>query len=123
MARKHRFESEGLEHLFQRYVGSNRKRNAALEHELAEIDVARRLYQLRKDAGLTQAALARLVGTTTSVISRLESADYRGHSLSMLRRVAAVLGKRVEITFVDEEPRRRAAQGRGARRRRKTRAT
>ncbi len=44
--------------------------------------------------------LARLVGTTASVICRLEDADYEGHSLSMLRRIAAALHKRVEIRFV-----------------------
>jgi DNA-binding XRE family transcriptional regulator len=120
MPRKHRFESEGLDHLFRRYVGSDRKKIARFEHELAEIDVARRLYELRKQASLTQAALAKLVGTSTSVISRLENADYRGHSLSMLRRIAAALGKRVQIAFVDAAPERSAARGRKLRRRRKT---
>jgi len=44
--------------------------------------------------------LARLVGTTASVICRLEDADYEGHSLAMLRRIAEALDKRVEIRFV-----------------------
>jgi hypothetical protein len=34
------------------------------------------------------------------VICRLEDADYEGHSPAMLRRIAAALGKRVEIRFV-----------------------
>jgi transcriptional regulator with XRE-family HTH domain len=44
--------------------------------------------------------LAKLVKTTPSVISRLESADYEGHSMSMLARVAEALNRRVEIRFV-----------------------
>ena len=40
------------------------------------------------------------VGTTASVISRLEDADYEGHSLAMLNRIAAALNKRVKIEFV-----------------------
>jgi len=44
-----------------------------------------------------------MVDTTASVISRLEDADYEGHSLAMLRRVASALGKRVEIRFVTVE--------------------
>ena len=53
------------------------------------------------DAGrITQRQLAKKVGTTASVICRLEDADYQGHSLAMLRRIAAALGKRVEIRFV-----------------------
>jgi transcriptional regulator with XRE-family HTH domain len=62
--------------------------------------VARKIYDLRMQANLTQGELAKLVGTSTSVISRLEDADYEGHSLAMLRRIAAALNKRVEIRFV-----------------------
>jgi hypothetical protein len=49
---------------------------------------------------LTQRQLARLVGTTASVICRLEDADYEGHYLAMLHRIAAALNRRVEIRFV-----------------------
>jgi|APSaa5957512535_1039671.scaffolds.fasta_scaffold403416_1 DNA-binding XRE family transcriptional regulator len=55
---------------------------------------------LREQAELTQAQVAKLIGTSRTVISRLEDADYEGHSLSMLRRVAAALNRRVEIRFV-----------------------
>jgi hypothetical protein len=34
------------------------------------------------------------------VICRLEDADYEGHSLSMMKRIAEALNKRVEIRFV-----------------------
>jgi hypothetical protein len=40
------------------------------------------------------------VGTTASVICRLEDAGYEGHSMTMLRRVAQAMGKRVEVRFV-----------------------
>ena len=70
-----------------------------LEEVRAEAEVARTIYRLRSGAGLTQQALAERVGTTASVISRLEDADYTGHSLAMLRRIAAALGRRVEIRF------------------------
>jgi transcriptional regulator with XRE-family HTH domain len=70
-----------------------------LEEVRAEAEVARTIHRLRSGAGLTQQALAERVGTTASVISRLEDADYTGHSLPMLRRIAAPLGRRVEIRF------------------------
>jgi transcriptional regulator with XRE-family HTH domain len=62
-------------------------------------DVAIQLASLRKKAGLSQKDLAKRVGTSQQQISRLESPSYEGHSLSMLRRVAEVLGAtlRVEI--------------------------
>ena len=58
---------------------------------------SRLIRELREEAGLTQSELARRVGTTQSVISRLESDDYEGHSLSMLSRIAEVLNRRVTV--------------------------
>ncbi len=55
---------------------------------------------LREEAGLSQRKLAELVGTTASVICRLEDADYEGHSLSMLNRIASALDRRIKIDFV-----------------------
>jgi transcriptional regulator with XRE-family HTH domain len=73
---------------------------AALEEARANDEVARQIYDLRTKAGLTQRQLAKLVGTTASVICLLEDAEYQGHSLSMLRRIATALHRRVEIRFV-----------------------
>ena len=71
-----------------------------IEEERANLDIARKIYELRIKAKLSQAELAKKVGTTQSVISRLEDADYAGHSLAMLRRIALALQKRVEIRFL-----------------------
>ena len=61
--------------------------------------VAQLIYAARNKAGLSQAELAERIGTRQSVISRLEDADYEGHSLSMLHRIAAALGQCGEIRF------------------------
>ncbi len=50
-------------------------------------------------AGLTQTELAKLIGSKQPVIARLEDADYEGHSLTMLQRIAIALNQRVEINF------------------------
>jgi transcriptional regulator with XRE-family HTH domain len=60
-------------------------------------DVALQLAALRKKAGLSQKELAKKVGTSQQQISRLESTSYEGHSLSMLRRVAEMLGATVKV--------------------------
>jgi len=60
-------------------------------------DVAIQLVSLRKKSGFSQKELAKRVGTSQQQISRLESPSYRGHSLSMLRRVADVLGADVHV--------------------------
>jgi transcriptional regulator with XRE-family HTH domain len=73
----------------------------AVEVERLNADIAAKLYELRTSARLTQKQLADLVGTTQSVISRIEDSDYEGHSLSLLRRIATALGKRLSIEFAD----------------------
>ena len=100
MARKRKPTTDAVEIIHRRYFEGKPERLRELEEERANADVARKIYELRQKAGLTQQELAQLVGTTPSVISRLEDADYQGHSLSMLRRIADALDKRVEIRFV-----------------------
>jgi transcriptional regulator with XRE-family HTH domain len=62
-------------------------------------DVALQIAHLREKAGLSQKDLARKLKTSQQQISRLESPSYEGHSLSMLRRVAEVLGVTVRVTL------------------------
>ncbi len=92
--------TDALEIIHRRYYEGRPPRMAELAEAEANDTVARKIYELRKRASLTQQQLAKLAGTTTSVISRLEDADYQGHSLAMLRRVASALNKRVELRFV-----------------------
>lgn len=84
----------------RRYFAGRDEKLTLLEEERANAAIARQICLLREKAGLSQRELARLVGTTASVICRLEDADYEGHSLAMLRRIAEALDKRVEIRFV-----------------------
>lgn len=98
--KKRRRTSDAVEIIHRRYYEGHPQRIAELAEAEADDTVARKIYALRKRAGLTQQQLAKLVGTTTSVICRLEDADYHGHSLAMLRRVADALNKRVELRFV-----------------------
>lgn len=100
MATKKKFTSDALQYAYDRYIGERPQQMAAYDEELANAELAQKIYDLRTKAGLTQRQLAKLVGTAASVICRLEDADYEGHSLAMLRRIAAALDKRVEIRFL-----------------------
>ena len=62
--------------------------------------MARQVRELREEAGLSQQELAEIVGTTASVICRLEDADYEGYSLSMLNRIASAFDRKIKIDFV-----------------------
>ena len=99
--KKRRPTTDAIEIIHRLHYEGRPQRIAELAEAEANDTVARKIYALRKRAGLTQLQLAKLVGTTTSVICRLEDADYQGHSLAMLRRVANALNKRVELRFVN----------------------
>lgn len=92
-------QSEGLRYIHDRFIGDDPERIASYEKALADARVATSVYELRIKAGLSRRELAARVGTTASVIGRLEDADYRGHSLTMLHRIAAAVGQRMVITF------------------------
>ena len=92
--------TDAVEILHRRYYQGRPDRLAELEEARANAEIARKLHTLRTAAGLSQRELAKLVGTTASVICRLEDADYEGHSLAMLRRIASVLDKKVEIRLI-----------------------
>ena len=78
------------------------KRLKDLEKARQEADIAAQIYEARRQANLSQKQLAELIGTTQSVISRLEDADYTGHSLEMLRRIATALHCKLQVRIVPE---------------------
>lgn len=92
--------TDAAEILRQRYVKGDPDRISALERERLNAAVARQIYEARTSRKLSQAKLAAMIGTTQSVIARLEDADYDGHSLTMLRRIAEALGYEVEVQLV-----------------------
>ena len=92
--------NDAVEILHRRSDEGRPARLKNLEEARANEEIARKIQELRAAPALTQTQLAKLIGTTASVICRLENADYEGHSLAMLRRIAAALNQRVEIRFV-----------------------
>jgi ribosome-binding protein aMBF1 (putative translation factor) len=100
MKKERKKTTDGIKILHQRFYAGRPERLAALEESRANDELAREIRTLRQRTGLTQMQLATMVGTTPSVISRLEDADYEGHSMAMLRRIAAALDQQVRIRFV-----------------------
>ena len=91
--------------IIDRITGDDAELGDMIAEETVNIRVARLIYEARTAAKLTQQELADLIGSKQPVIARLEDADYEGHSLSMLDRIATALGKRVEISFVPKDER------------------
>ncbi len=66
--------------------------------------LAEEVYALRERHGLSQRALAELINSSQSAVARMEDATYRGHSISVLRRIAAAVGEKVSVRFVPPSP-------------------
>jgi len=83
-------------------------KNPAVRAEAARLDreefaILDEILAARKEAGLSQAQIAKRMGTQAPAIARLESALATGKhspSLNTLRKYAAALGKRVELHLV-----------------------
>ncbi|MGH9188045.1 MAG: helix-turn-helix domain-containing protein, partial [Acidimicrobiales bacterium] len=74
---------------------------AAVEHDLA---LGQLIYDLRTQAGLSQRGLAERMGTTQSVISRLEEGGGAKNRLDTLARVATALGRHLVVSFPEDVP-------------------
>lgn len=86
--------------ILQEVTGDDEELKQMIAEETVNTQVARLIYEARTASGLTQAELAKLIGSKQPVIARLEDADYEGHSLTMLQRIASALNQRIEINFV-----------------------
>lgn len=65
-----------------------------------EYKLTREMLSARSKFGLTQEAVADLMGTTKSAVSRLEGAGKHAPSLTTLKRYAQAVGCRLEIKLV-----------------------
>jgi hypothetical protein len=71
-----------------------------LEERRANEEIARKIYELRTAAGLTQAQLANLIGHDGFGYLPLGTRGVRRALMGILRRIGAALNQRVEIRFV-----------------------
>lgn len=97
---------DALDLLDERYGKDDPNWFEDVAKEREKFEVGMQLYKLRTKHGLTQRELAKLVGTSHSNIARLEDAQYEGHSMSMLRRIAEALDSRVEVRIVKNRAKR-----------------
>lgn len=95
-----RYSSDALKWMYDEFIGNDPEQIVSYQEERIKAEIARQVYDLREEAGLTQQQLAVLVGTSETVIDDLEEADYEGGALSMLVKIATALRKNVDVHFV-----------------------
>jgi transcriptional regulator with XRE-family HTH domain len=88
-------------------VAQNRDLNAAFQRELARLQLANQIADARKRAGLSQAQLAKRIGTKQTGVARMERAGTTGFTTTTLAKIAAATGSRLEVQLTTRAPRRR----------------
>ena len=91
-----------------RYFKGEPKEALLFQRELLNFEIAQAIYDTRMLKGLTQSELAKKVGTSASVISRVEDSDYTGRSLNLLLRIAVALDLWLSLKLTPNEPRPKA---------------
>ncbi len=85
----------------QQRGGPSAETRAVVEQDLA---LGQLIYDMRTEAGLSQRALAERMGTTQSVISRLEEGGGARNRLDTLARVAHALNRHLVVSFPEDIP-------------------
>jgi ribosome-binding protein aMBF1 (putative translation factor) len=103
MSKRARGTSDAVSILHRRFVDGDPEMKEVLEEARLGAKIARRIYELRTEQGLSQAQLAELLGTTAPGVSRLENHEYDGYKLSTLQKLADALGHDLEVRFVPKK--------------------
>lgn len=79
---------------------SDKKFREEFDQEYKNLVISEKIAELRHKAHLTQEELAQRVHTTKSAISRYESNDYQGYSISLLQKIAVACGADLQVNFL-----------------------
>ncbi|HUO08584.1 MAG TPA: helix-turn-helix domain-containing protein [Phycisphaerae bacterium] len=90
--------------LFDRLYKGRPERIVELHKTRKELALGRKIRALREARGLSQSALAKALATKAPAISRIEDADYDGHSLRILRKIAEFFDHELVVTFESRHP-------------------
>lgn len=88
-----------MEKTFLRMTNKASARHAYLEAEVTT-GLAHQIRAVRMQRGLTQGALAKLMGTTQAAVSRLEDPGYGRYSLKTLMDLAKTFDTGLQVRFV-----------------------
>ena len=79
---------------------NNEEFRKRFDEEYQNICIGEQIARIRRQANLTQDALAKRTHTTKSAISRYENSDYKSYSMPLLNKIAEACGTVLKIDFV-----------------------
>jgi len=85
---------------FREELADDQELNRLYQRELAKLKLANQILAARRHARLSQAALAKRIGTQQAGVARMENAAYGSCSVMTLVKIAAATGLKLELKFV-----------------------
>ena len=95
MAKRRRLMDE-----FREELKTDQDLNQLFQRELAKLKLANQILAARQHARLSQAALAKRIGTQQTGVARMENASYASYTVTTLAKIAAATGSRLEVRLV-----------------------
>ncbi len=83
--------------LMNKWYGGDSEWDQMVFEEEIKARIGQRIYDLRTEAKLSQANLAKMIHKTQAMVSKVENGDYSGDYFSLLLKVCFVLKKKIEI--------------------------
>jgi ribosome-binding protein aMBF1 (putative translation factor) len=85
---------------FREELKTDQDLNQNYQRELAKLKLANQILAARQHARLSQAALAKRIGTQQTGVARMENAGYASYTVTTLAKIAAATGSRLEVRLV-----------------------
>lgn len=85
---------------FREELKNDRELNQLYQRELAKLKLANQILAARQHARLSQAALAKRIGTQQTGVARMENAGYASYTVTTLAKIAAATGSKLEVRIV-----------------------
>lgn len=84
-------------------IRDDREAQEMLDAARINVQIAKMIYDARKEAKISKQELADLIGTKPQVITLLEDAAYEGNSFNLLQKIGKALNKQIDIRFFSHE--------------------
>ncbi len=87
---------------FREELAGDKELDELYQRELRKLKLANQILAARQTAGLSQAALAKRIGTQQSGVARMEAASCSSYTMVTLAKIAAATGFKLEVRLVPD---------------------
>ncbi len=99
---KDKYGSDAYDWAYENYIKGDPRREDSFEREYRKAEMAKVIYDLRKQAHMTQERLAEIAGVEPSVIEDLEESDYSGDFFEIAQKVIDLLKRKLAYLHYKE---------------------